>query len=715
MKKRTRFLLIAIAAACKDVCAHDGAFLLGPESSPIAPADDDALAGRIAGRLAVIALSEEPDASGRTASAAAIVPTPPPPPPSASVMASIGALPATQDDLIDQLRRFDCILAHRPDNTGVREARLLTLARLGAVDIAIAEAAHYPEVAQQVVARLHEQQVTLALRWSENTYHARAADEYPGYDRVIALAQANLQRYPDSLQLRYDLVRALRNRGRRGEAIALYTTLPGRDQGNWQGIPHEVHESAGSAYLAEKKPELAEQAFRDALAGKPDSINARLGLFYALVDQGRYRQARHDIDQLAAQPLLPDEKFSAARAAALAPAYERRFDVAQARLEGLRQEAPSSDQLRIALGKVYLWRGWPRRAHDQFSLVAAHDPDNLEADVALAETEAALGSVEAADRRLARLKAGTPEQEEVKAQLRAQEVRNHHEFTMSLVSSRSAENLASGRGVIAESKLLAKPLWPRMRPFIHQYFERASASGVSADYRRLGAGLQTTLPVLGVVEAEVQQELSRRRQAGVSLTGRFTLSDQWLLRGRVDSNSVEVPLAARYSAISGWLAGVGLAYRDSERWTVSVDISQLGMSDRNTRRTALLRGAATVMQDAFYQGSVELELYQATNSIGNATYFNPSRSRTLLLSYVSDWTNFRRYHQSFGQLVKVSLGRQAESGFATGTIGGIDYEQAVSVSDTLSLNYGAGFVRRFYGGKMSSGLQLQLNLNWKLL
>jgi len=660
--------------------------------------------------IATPAMEEPPDEGASTPSS---IPTPPPPP--AGPIVTVVALPATQDDLIKQLKSFDRVLARNPDDKEAREGRLLTLSRLGASEIAIAEAARHPEVRPEVVARLYEEQVTLALRWSENTYYPKPGDEYPGYDRVIALAQANLQRYPDSLQSRYDLVRVLNNRRRRSEAIAIYAALPDNGQGNQQGIPPEVHESAGSAYLAEKKPELAERAFRDALAGKPDSFNSKLGLFYALVDQTKYAEAREYIDDLAAQPLPPAEKFSAATAAAFEYAFENHLDMAQQRLEELQQEAPSSDQLHMALGKVYLWRGWPRRARDQFSLVAVRDPDNLQAETALAEADAALGNFGAADRRLAQLKASAPEEGEVKTQLRAQEVRNYNEFTASLVGTRSSENLASGRGVIVESKLLAKPLWPQTRPFIHEYFERGITGEIRSDYRRLGAGLQYTLPELGVIEAEVQQEFFKHPKTSIALTGNFTLSDQWLLRGRVDSNSIEVPLVARFYGISGWLGSIGIAYRDSERWAASADISQLNMSDQNTRRAALLRGTATVMQNASYKGSLELELYRASNSVSNTVYFNPKNSQTLMLSYVSDWTNFQRYNQSFGQRLTVSIGRQSEDGFATGTIGGVSYDQRVSLSDTLSLNYGAGFIRRLYSGNVSSGPELHLNLNWKFL
>jgi biofilm PGA synthesis protein PgaA len=303
----------------------------------------------------------------------------------------------------------------------------------------------------------------------------------------------------------------------------------------------------------------------------------------------------------------------------------------------------------------------------------------------------------------------------VRGQTRAQQVRNSNELSVSLAGTRSSENLASGRGVILESKLLAKPMWGGHRPFIHEYFERGITNDLTSDYRRLGAGVQFNFPGGAQVEAEVQQEFFLHPKTSAGLTGSIQPDDHWTLRGKLDSNSLDVPLVARYYGISGWLAGIGARYRDSERWSVAADFSQLNMSDQNTRRAALLRGTANLVQGLSYKGGFELEYYRATNSINNAPYYNPPTSQTLMLSYVSDWTNYQRYSRSFGQHLVLSLGRQSESGFSSATIGGISYEQRVNLSDALSLSYGAGYVRRIYSGNVSSGPEIHLNLNWKFL
>jgi biofilm PGA synthesis protein PgaA len=623
----------------------------------------------------------------------------------------ITALPASSDDLIGQLQRYDRALLRNPDDSDAHAGRLLTLARLGATDLAIDEAERLPHIAPAILSRLYEDKTALLLRWSENTYYDKPGEDYPGYDQAIAAARANLQRDPASTRSRFYLVRALNDRKHRAEASAIYAEL----QADAIAIPTEVHASAGAAYLAQQQPERAEQALREALALRPGNFNASIALFYALLDQGKYDAARTHIDALAMQALPSEEKFSAATIAALERAFEGQLANAQTRLRALQAEAPASDQIQMALGKVYLWRGWPRRARAQYELVAARDPDSLPANAALIEIDTVLGRFVSADQRLVQLQASVPEDGDVQKLTRDQRLRNAPELSVALIGTRSSENLASGRGIIVESKLLGSPWWPQTRPFIHEYFERAITDDLHADYRRLGTGLQITLPGRGVLEGEVQQEFYRHPRTSAALSADIALDDQWSVRGRIDSNSLDVPLVARYDEIDGWLAGAGVSYRESERWQVSADLSQLNMSDNNTRRSVLLRGGITLLQTPAYRGRLELELYHASNSLSNTAYYNPASSDSQIISYLSDWNFFQRYERSFGQRLNLSIGRQSERGYSSATIGGISYEQRLSISAAVALNYGFGYVRRIYSGNLSSGPEIHLNLNWKFL
>lgn len=619
-----------------------------------------------------------------------------------------GSVGPGQEDLVISLKEYDRTLARFPQNVSAREGRLLTLSRLGLPGEALAEAAMYPEVDAAVVQQLHEDEAALAIRQVEGAYY-KPGEDYADQDKAILLAQDNLRRYPDSARSRFDLVRALNNRRRNAEAIAAYESLE-RDR---REIPAYVHEAAGSAYLAEKNPERSAQAYRAALESTPDSARANMGLFYALVDQSDYKGAQLHIDAYAAKPLEPSAKFDAATAAIFERAFENRLDTAQAQLLALQDEAPASDQLHLALGKIYLWRGWPRLAQQEFGMVEQRDPDSPAAQAGLIEVAAALGDYQSAAERLAPMLRNMPDNGDVRNLARAAEVRDYNELQILASGSRSRENLGNGRGVIVESKLTGKPIAYRTRPFIHEYFERGISNDITYDYRRLGLGAEHTFPGKGAVQAEVQQEFFRHKKTSVAASGKYTVDDHWELRANVDSNSLSVPLLARYNGISGWSSGVGGSWRLNERLALHGDYSHLIMSDDNIRREASVRGAATIILGPVYKGVLGLEFGIGSNSRVNAPYYNPRNAHTGQISFISDWLSYQRYSRSFTNRLILSLGRYAEQGFGARSIGGVSYEARTDLSDVVSVTAGIGYIKRVYEGAASSGPEAHIGFNWK--
>ncbi|RXZ36872.1 poly-beta-1,6 N-acetyl-D-glucosamine export porin PgaA [Oxalobacteraceae bacterium CAVE-383] len=652
-----------------------------------------------------------PSAAPAGAEPAAAVPpiegAPLPLPPAAPLPGAVGP---GQEDLIATLNGYDRTLARFPQSVPAREGRLLALSQLGLPSQALAEAEQYPQVDEAVLQHLHEDEAALTIRQAETTYY-KPGDDYAEYDKAILLTQENLKRYPDSARSRFDMVRALNDRKRHGDAVAIYESL----EKDGIAMPAYVYEAAGDAYLAEQKPERSAQAYRVALETNPNSSRANIGLFYALLDQSDYDGAQRQIDAYAAKPLEPAAKFDAATSAIFERAYENRLDVAQRQLLALQDEAPASDQLHLALGKIYLWRGWPRLAREEYGIAEQRDPENPAAQAGLIEVEVALGDYQSAAERLSPMLQTIPDDGDVKKLAHAGAVRDYNQLEVSASGSRSRENLGNGRGVIVESKLTGAPIGYQTRPFIHEYFERGISNGVSFDYRRLGLGAEHTFAGLGAVQAEVQQEFFRHKKTSVAASGRVALNDYWELRANGDSNALAVPLLARFNGISGWSTGAGASWRASERLALHADYSHLVMSDDNIRREISMRGVATVIQGPVYKGALGLELGAGSNSREDAPYFNPRNAHVAQLSFTSDWLGYQRYSRSFSHQLVLSLGRYTEHGFSTRTIGGASYEARADLSQVLSVSAGVGYVRRVYSGEESSGPEAHIGLNWKFL
>jgi biofilm PGA synthesis protein PgaA len=621
-----------------------------------------------------------------------------------------GAVGPSETDLVESLNGYNRTLTRFPDNIPARQGRLLAMSQLGLPTEALAEAKQYPQIDEAVVQRLHEDEAALVIRQTETAYY-QPGEEIPAYDKAILLTQENLQRYPDSIRSRWDMVRALNNRRRYADAVAVYEALT-IDQA---AVPGYVSEAAGSAYLAQKKPERAEQAYREALSENPNSARANLGLFYALVEQSKFEAAQQHIDIYAAKPMASPAKFEAATAAVFERAYENRLDTAQEGFLTMQAEAPASDQLHLALAKVYLWRGWPRLAKQEYELVERRDPENLAAQGGLVEVEVALGDYQSASERLLPMQKAMPDEGDVKELLRASRVRDYNELSIYASGSRSRENLGNGHGAIFETKLTGRPIGYQTRPFIHEYFERGFSNDVSFDYRRIGLGAEHTIAGLGVVEAEVQQEFYGHKKTSVSANGKFALSDYWEVRGTADSNSLAVPLVARYYGISGWSAGAGATWRANEKLALQVDYSYLNMSDGNKRNELTVQGAATLIQGPVYKGVLGLEFSIGSNSLENVAYFNPKNSHTEQVSFTSDWLIYQRYSRNFMNRLVLSIGRYTEHSFPSSNIGGVSYEARMDLSQTMSVSAAIGYVRRVYSGEKSSGPEAHIGFNWKFL
>ena len=610
---------------------------------------------------------------------------------------------------IEALRAYDRVLALDPANVTAQEGRLLVLSKMNLPGKALEQAKAIPGTSTALLQRLHEDETALAIRWSEKVYYAKPGEQFPVLDRAIAMAETNLKRYPQSERSRFDYVRALNNRQRSAEAIAAYEQL----QRDHFTIPAYVNQSAGSAYLAMKRPEQAAQAFRAALASDPDDIGANLGLFYALIDLSDFPAAQRQIDAYVQHNNLPPDKFDATMAAIMERAFENRLDVAQAKLQLLSDEAPSSEPLRLAQAKIALWRGWPRQAQEQANRVTLRQADDLHANILLADTDAVLGDYASAETRLARLHALVPGDPDVNNLLRAARVRAMYEIALSVSGSRSKENLGNGHGMIVDMRAFGHPINTQLRPFVHTYFERTRNENESADYRRLGAGVDYTLARFGSLRAELQQEFFRTKKTSLLLSSETNLDDFWSLTALLDSNSVEVPLRARLEGIFGNQLQFGVNYRLSERLSFSANVTRLRMSDGNLRQGAGLRAHANLIEGPYYKGTLEAGLTSTSNNLTDASYFNPARSNTTEVAWINEWMNYQRYTRSFSQQLVLSVGRTAEAGYAAGTIGGVNYGQRITLGDTLSVNYGVGWVRRLYSGLFSSGPEANLSVNWK--
>lgn len=610
---------------------------------------------------------------------------------------------------VSALKAFNQALVIEPGNRIAREGRVLTLSRLGSPGIALAEAKRYPDMDRGIIQRLHEDEAAHAIRRSENVYHENPATAIPAADAAIEMIKANLQRYPGSERSRFDYVRALTNRNHHRDAIAVYETLIKENR----AVPGYTHQSAGLSYLAEQLPEHAKTAFVAALTADPNDYSASVGLFYALCDLTDFSQAKMHIDALAARPLDPEKKFETEMLAVWVNAYADHLGIAQNQFLTLQTRAPASTALHNALARIYLWRGWPRRAGEKFNLVAQQSPHDREAQAGLTDVEMALGDFRSAARRVAHLNTLSADDATIKKLNRSQALHLHPELRIVVGSSQNKERTSTGQSLHLDTRIYSTPINSQNRLFAHQYYESTRFNAGSAYYKRLGLGWESVIARVAKLEIEIQQEFFKDNHTGILLGSEIQLNDYWRIKGRYDSNSIDVPLRARVNDIGGESVYLGGGFRLNERAAFDIGIQQLSMSDSNHRRSLSATGEYQFIQGPFYKAAAALDISSSTNTLVNTAYFNPARDHTVQLTLKNEWLGYRRYARSFYQRFYFSAGEYAQQNFSTQPIGSVRYEHEWNFSDALNTRYGLAYVRRAFDGEPSTGPEATLSVNWK--
>ena len=233
------------------------------------------------------------------------------------------------------------------------------------------------------------------------------------------LADAAAAAPPDSglmLRLRRDRVIALRDRGRWAATVEAVAAL--RKDGN--AIPPYVRHAEADALLALRRPEDAATAYDEVLAADPSLRSARVGLFFALLEQEDIDGALALVDAMAAEggpkrgTSANWEWLDAQLLAAIARYYAGQPREAWRRLQPLVEGAPALGVPPLGEGaRSRRARGWPRLADEESHIAATLAPPDRSTEIALAEAALSRKRFDEAESRTAALVTLYPEDQAV--------------------------------------------------------------------------------------------------------------------------------------------------------------------------------------------------------------------------------------------------------------------------------------------------------------
>jgi len=619
--------------------------------------------------------------------------------------------------LFDAMAAYDRLLAVKP---GLREAqrqRIFLTARLGAAPLAAEMARGRPGLfAQSELDSLAVDEAAKYIRWN-SLYHPLPAERFDDTDHAITLLRDVLARLEKrgegdtalARRARFDLVVALGDRERPREAVDLYESLLGKGS----EIPDYVTQAAADAYAAMHNPQRAAAMYTELLQRHPGDFELRMSLSNIYFDLNEQERAYAIIDGLAAEQKDPGLRLRAESSAAMARAWGDNLAEAQARYEALTRAGPNNPYLHAELGQVYLWRGWPRRAMDEFRISQTIEPEVLSARLGEVEADLAVNDSVAADPKIGTLTEQYPDDNQVNKLRRSREIHNMRELSVQASAARSSGTQTGSRDVDIDTYLYSQPLRMHYRAFGHDYLAQSTFPEGTALYHRFGAGAEYLARDIAL-SGELSDGFGRDNGPGLALRGTWMADDHWQLSGRYDSYSNEVPLRGRLDRnIDGWSLGGDVEYRADESRSFAAGAQQLEFSDGNRRTLANASASQRLINHPRYKLNGRLALYSSHNTLDNASYYNPGSDLTIEASAVNEWLVIRRYDREFFQRLGLSAGLYQESGFDDKPVMSGFYEHEWRMDERLEFVYGLALSRPVYDGAYETHTRLYLTLRWR--
>lgn len=595
-------------------------------------------------------------------------------------------------------------------------------------DAALKELQTLLERLNNKLSRIRQDRVALAIRWGR-LRHPTNDLRYGATDVALKELQTLLERLNEDEELnsvlahriKTDMLLGLLDRHRTKECVVLYESL----EEEKAVIANYGLMAAARAYQAEGQAAKARDIYLQILRNKPDSFEARLGLFYAYIDTLEYEQALALVNELSASEVewtggkdSPNrqenkDKVVADVAQALALAWTDNLSDAQRRFDELVSEAPFNAGLRSDRAYSYLWRGWPKEALQEFRL--AHDIDSEDLTSAQGEFEALLASrnYQRTESALHDLVRNYPDERGVIRQQRNWFVHNEREFYMDVYGGNSYPGVQGSKNLKLDAWQYASPIDHNYRFFGHEVGEYGKFFEGSETYWRLGGGVEYRSPNW-LALAELSSGPGDYSALGIGLATTWAPDDYWATTLAMNSYSNDIPLRGRLNeGVEGADVSLGVVYRFHELRTLSARVQAIDMSDGNERLNMTAGLFQRLKSTPDYKLDVNLDLYGSSNSRINAPYFNPESDLSVSILLMNEWLLSRNNKRDFLHRIGTGAGVYQQQGYGSDGLWSISYEHEWVVGDELVLRYGIFHASHPYDGIQESQNQLTLMMDMK--
>ncbi len=635
----------------------------------------------------------------------------------------------SQENYVAALRVYQHILNIYPKDKEALRGKILVLNRMGAAHLANSLIDNPKDLNNEDIARIKTSMSAHQIRWS-GIPQENEKNRFNEIERTITGLERNIEDFKSqfgdtssyTLNAQFDLLVALRERYRMKDTLKLYDQLLHSDI----EIPTYALIAVCDAYLYLERADEAESCYLSAKENiSEENINLDLALFYAYVENEKMDIAQSWIKQVARrQPLYikgkgekpfkrPNpKKVYAETTSILSIAYTDNLKSAERKIKALHQLAPYNPEIRKELANIYYWRGWPRKAQEEYDIGLNQEPKHRGLLIGNARNQFALKHYNQAEDSISTLHKSFPEDKGITKLNKLWGIHNMREFKTDISTSNSSGGVNGSRGVDISSYLYSRPLNKNYRTFIHHRHSQAKFVEGDGLLNLAGIGLEYKAPDI-ILMTEIHHNHYDDDRIGINFSGTYEIDDHMSSSISLESLSKQTPLRALNQGIYAKSISWGGQYRWHESRSAGFNLNYLIFSEDNERKSINGYWLERWYNQYDYKFSTRIDLYSSRNSKSNTIYFNPENDFAGVISFENEWLSWREYEDSFHQRIILSSGFYNQNNYKSGDTWGLQYEHRWSTNYRQELIYGIKRSSNLYDGNDELSWSYYLSLNWR--
>ena len=635
----------------------------------------------------------------------------------------------SQHNFIAALRVYQHVLEINPTDKEILRRKILTLNTMGASYLANSQISDPANFSNKNLARIKMDMNAHQIRWA-GIPQKNETNRFDEIEMAIDGLEQNIKDFESQfggtssyvLNAKFDLLVALRDRYRMNDAVKLYDEL----LTSKIEIPVYAQIAACDAYLYLERPSEAEACYLNAKELMDhENVNLDLSLFYAYVENEKMELAQPWVEAVASKqpPYIigkgkrpfrrPNPKKTQAETiSSLSIAYADNLKDAEQKIKNLHQLAPYNIDIRKELANIDYWRGWPRKAQEEYDIGLTQEPENRGLRIGEARNQFALKHYKQAEESIGTLFDLFPEDKGIAKQNQLWGIHNMREFKTEISTSKSSGSINGSRGLDINSHLYSRPLSKNYRVYIHQRHSQAKFTEGDGLLNHAGLGLEYTAPSVFLM-TEIHHNHYENNRFGINLNGTYEFDDHWSSSLGLESLSAQTPLRALNQGVYAKSASWGGQYRWHESRSTGLNLSYLDFSDGNERKSISAYWQERWYSQYTYKFSTRVDLYSSRNSNSNVFYFNPESDLAGSIAFESDWLTWREYENSFHQRLILSTGFYNQENYSTGDTWGVQYEHRWTADYRLEVIYGVKRSSNLYDGDNELSWSYYLSIDWR--